>query len=128
MTTRRVIMVDFILLVADEWAQRLPEIVAALDRVGAHVQLLDAKSCIIEGAVRSDRLQFVTRLKCAERVSMGATYVTEAPVPAQRGSRAFTRPIRRPRDVRRAQRPLTRRFPCPPRYAHVVGAMLETPQ
>jgi hypothetical protein len=128
MTTRRVIMVDFILLVADEWAQRLAQVVAALDRIGAHVQLLDAKSCIIEGAIRSDRLHFVSRLKCTERVSMGAMYVTEAPVTAQLGSRAFTRVIRRPRGIRRAQRRSTRRLPFPHRDVHVVGAMLETPQ
>jgi hypothetical protein len=76
-------MVDFILLVADEWSQRLPEVVAALDQVGARVQLLDAKSSIIEGSVTSDRLQCVSKLKCTQRLSTGAIYVTEAAVPTR---------------------------------------------
>ena len=120
--SQRQIVSQFVMLISDEWTGQVAEVTAALHGVGARINFIDAENAVVEGVIRRNDFEQLSRLRFARRVTSSATYLLEAPLPPHRhagvngsflrGSRPLRRRLGRGHpgddDVRRADRMLTR--------------------
>jgi hypothetical protein len=75
--SQRQIVSDFIMLISNEWTGRVAEVTAALQQVGARVNVIDAEGSVVEGVIRRNDLRELSRLRFARRVTSSATYLLE---------------------------------------------------
>jgi len=80
MMSGRKVLTEFIVIVADDWQGRFPDVLEALRQAGAEVTAAYEDTGIIEGVVESCRLESMSQLACVNRVWKVLTYVSESPV------------------------------------------------
>lgn len=75
---------DFVLRIAPLWVDRFPDVLAALQALGARVGLVAEDHHSVSGIIPTDQLHELGSLPCVEGVVAGAEFLLDAGDPADR--------------------------------------------